>query len=187
MREHRHDWESPGVMKLILQWVGDSHLFMTFLPTYKPREIERLRQQRQELFACHPLVQHDMPLGVDAMELKHLFGCVNPECGNLCHRGPSCERGDDACYPHHDRHPRGCTAGWVHTINSVSPHTLLLSTYSTRRPPGCLKPGVLRWGLPLRHGVVQRTPSRYGRAATVSWLPADIAVNAPWPTGVQQV
>src|SRR5215475_15103525 len=30
-------------MKLVLQQVGDSHMFMTFLHPYKPREIERPR------------------------------------------------------------------------------------------------------------------------------------------------
>jgi hypothetical protein len=37
MREHQHGWESPGVVKPVLHWVGDSHIFMTFWRSYKPR------------------------------------------------------------------------------------------------------------------------------------------------------
>src|SRR4029434_9848651 len=41
MREYRHSGESPGVVTSVLHWVGDSHMFMPFLHSYKPREIER--------------------------------------------------------------------------------------------------------------------------------------------------
>ena len=27
-------------------------------------------------------------------------------------------------YHHHDRHLLGCTAGWVHTINTVTPYSI---------------------------------------------------------------
>jgi len=41
MREHRYGCASPGGVKRILHWVGDSHLFMTFVHSYKLLEIER--------------------------------------------------------------------------------------------------------------------------------------------------
>jgi hypothetical protein len=37
IREHRHGGESPGIMKPVLQWMGDSHMFMMFLRSYKRR------------------------------------------------------------------------------------------------------------------------------------------------------
>jgi hypothetical protein len=61
-----------------------------------------------------------MTLVIAPMELEYLFCRINAKRGNLAHSGPSCARGDDTCYPHHDQHPRGCTAGWVHTIKSVA-------------------------------------------------------------------
>ena len=84
--------------------------------TGSPAVCGQYLEARQELLARHLLVQHDVPLGVDTMELEYLFSRINPQCANLAHGGPSCERGDDSCYPHHDRHPPGCIAGWVHTI-----------------------------------------------------------------------
>ena len=36
MRAYRHGSESPGVVTSVLHWVGDSHMFMTFLHSYKP-------------------------------------------------------------------------------------------------------------------------------------------------------
>jgi hypothetical protein len=40
MGEDRHGCESPGLVKPVQQ-IGDSHMFMTLLHTYKPLEIER--------------------------------------------------------------------------------------------------------------------------------------------------
>jgi hypothetical protein len=37
MREYRHGCESPGVVKRVLQRTGDSHMFMPFSHSYKPR------------------------------------------------------------------------------------------------------------------------------------------------------
>jgi hypothetical protein len=42
VRKHRHGGESPGVAKQVLQRIGDSHMFMMFLRSYKWREIERV-------------------------------------------------------------------------------------------------------------------------------------------------
>jgi hypothetical protein len=38
----------------------------------------QLREQGQDLFTRHTSMQHDVPLSIDAVELKHLFCCVNP-------------------------------------------------------------------------------------------------------------
>jgi hypothetical protein len=37
MGEYWHGGESPGVVKQVLQRLGDSHIFVTFLRSYKPR------------------------------------------------------------------------------------------------------------------------------------------------------
>ena len=42
MGEYRHGGESPGIGKRVLPRMGDSHMFMPLLHSYKPREIERL-------------------------------------------------------------------------------------------------------------------------------------------------
>ena len=111
----------------------------------------QLCQQGQDLFARDAFVQHHIAVSVDAVELEDLFCRINAERGNLCHREPSCERGDDICYPHHDRHPRGCTAGWVHTINIGT----LFSSATAQEMPGHLHAWLRGYGvLPLaaRHG-----------------------------------
>lgn len=41
MGEYRHGGASPGIVKPGLQRVGDAHMFMAFLRSYKPRAIER--------------------------------------------------------------------------------------------------------------------------------------------------
>src|SRR5215475_10126971 len=41
MGEYRHGGESPGIVKRVLPRMGDSHIFMPLLHSYKPREIER--------------------------------------------------------------------------------------------------------------------------------------------------
>ena len=41
IREYRHGSESPGVVERVLHGMGDSHICVTIVRPYKPRDIER--------------------------------------------------------------------------------------------------------------------------------------------------
>jgi hypothetical protein len=88
--------------------------------------------------------------------------------------------GDYCCYPHHDRRPPECTAGWVHTINLV-----VKSISAHRQPPAVRRCRVRNQ---LRVGPVPPAPATplLRRSASVSWQNSS-TYAAPAPSSFPNV